>query len=179
MGGVQGLLSGKPTAGADGTASQSAGTQSAGEASADAATTARVTGAVQQGAGFFGPVGIGLAAGIGVITKVGSVGNSVFADLTNQEGVGHNSYQPDYQAGRSDSAGRANREANATDDQPSDPAPTPPPDSGPSGAAVYENPPTGSSGGGSGQAVAARAGTGGAAGGGASAGTAEVAAAAL
>ena len=179
MGGVQGLLSGKPAEAADGTASQSAGTQSAGEASADAATTARVAGAVQQGAGFFGPVGVGLAAGIGVITKVGSVGNSVFADLTNQEGVGHNSYQPDYQAGRSDGAGRANREANTTDNQPSsDPAPTPPPDSGPSGAAVYENPPAGSSGGGSGEAVAARAGTG-AAGGGASAGTAEVAVAAL
>ena len=62
MGGVQGLLRGNPTAGADGTAAQTSGHQSAGEAGADAATTTRVTSAVQQGAGFFGPVGAGLAS---------------------------------------------------------------------------------------------------------------------
>jgi hypothetical protein len=125
MGGLQGLLNGNATAGADGTANQSTGSQSAGEASADAATTARVTSAVQQGASFLGPIGAGLAAGLGAITTVGAAGTSMFTDLTNQAGVGHNTYQPDYQGGTGDPAARANREANATDDQPADPGPAP------------------------------------------------------
>jgi hypothetical protein len=183
IGGIQGLLRGNPAAGVtDGTAAQSAGGQSAGEASADAATTARVTGSVQQAAGFFGPVGAGLAAGIGLITRVGSVGNSVFADLTNQEGVGHNTYQPDYQGGSSDGAARANREANSRGDQPSsEPDPTPPLQGEPAGADPFASPPAGggSASGGSSDAVAARAGTSGGAAGGASAGSAEVAVAAL
>lgn len=174
MGGVQGLLRGNTTAAADGIASQSAG-----EASADAATAARVTSAVQQGAGFLGPIGAGLAAGIGAITTIGSVGTSLFTDLTNQEGVGHNTYQPDYQGGAGDPAARANREANATYDQPTDPGPAPTGGGEPS-APTPTGPASGDGGalGGSDQALAARAGTSGAAGG-ASAGTAEMAVAAL
>ena len=125
MGGFGGLLRGNLAAGADGTAAQTSGSQSAGEASADAATTARVTSAVQQGAGFLGPIGAGIAAGIGAITTIGAAGTSVFTDLTNQEGVGHNTYQPDYQGGAGDQAARANREANATDNQPPDPGTAP------------------------------------------------------
>jgi hypothetical protein len=182
MGGVQGLLRGNPTAAADGTAAQAAGNQSSGEASADAATTARVTSSVQQGAGFFGPIGAGLAAGIGLVTRVGSVGNSVFTDLTNQEGVGHNTYQPDYQGGTGDGAARANREAKNSGDQPSsEPDPSPPVQGEPGTADPFGSPPPsgGSASGGSSDALAARAGTGGSAAGGASAGSAEVAVAAL
>jgi hypothetical protein len=171
MGGVQGLLRGNPTAAADGTAAQAAGNQSSGEASADAATTARVTSSVQQGAGFFGPIGAGLAAG-----------NSVFTDLTNQEGVGHNTYQPDYQGGTGDGAARANREAKNSGDQPSsEPDPSPPVQGEPGTADPFGSPPPsgGSASGGSSDALAARAGTGGSAAGGASAGSAEVAVAAL
>ncbi|HEY3368098.1 MAG TPA: type IV secretion system protein, partial [Symbiobacteriaceae bacterium] len=119
MGGVQGLMRGNASAGvADDNAWQSRGAQSAGEASADAATTTRVTSAVQQGSSFLGPIGAGLAAGLGVVTRVGSIGTSLVTDLTNQEGVGHNTYQPDYQGGYGDGAARANREANATDHDP-------------------------------------------------------------
>ncbi len=126
-GGLQGLLRGHPAAtGDDDTASATSGGQSAGEASADAATTSRVAGVVQQAGSFLGPVGAGLAAGIGVMTRVGSIGTSVLTDMTNQEGVGHNTYQPDYQDGRRDGAARANREANATDD----PLPNEPPSPG-------------------------------------------------
>ncbi len=125
-GGLQGLLRGQPAATAsDDTASSSSGRESAGEASADAATTSRVAGVVQQAGSFLGPVGAGLAAGIGVLTRVGSVGTSVLTDLTNQEGVGHNTYQPDYQDGRRDGAARANREANGADDPQPDEPPTP------------------------------------------------------
>jgi hypothetical protein len=125
-GGLQGLLRGQPGATAsDDTASTGSGSESAGEASADAATTSRVAGVVQQAGSFLGPVGAGLAAGIGVMTRVGSVGTSVLTDMTNQEGVGHNTYQPDYQDGRRDSAARANREANGADDPQPDEPPTP------------------------------------------------------
>lgn len=179
MGGVQGLLRGNLSAGAEGTATQTSGSQSAGEASADAATTARVTSAVQQGAGMFGAVGAGLAAGIGAITTVGTNATAVFTDLTNQEGVGHNTYQPDYQGGRGEGAARANREANATDDQPPEAEPTPtggePPVPSPLGGQPIGG---GAGAGGTDPALAARAGTSGAAGG-AGAETAEVAVVAL
>ncbi len=174
MGGVQGLLSGNPTAGTtDDTAAQTSGGQSAGEASADAATTARVTGAVQQGAAMFGAVGGAVAAGIGIMTKVGSMGSSVLTDLTNQEGVGHNTYQPDYLAGPGDGAARANREANANEQ--GDPAPEPDPTtpSGPANADALSSSPggppaptsgsssaSGSSGGASGGSGGGAAGTG-------------------
>ena len=115
------------------------------------------------------------------MTTVGAAGTSVFADLTNQEGVGHNSYYPDYQGGAGDDAARANREANATDDQPPDPEPAPtgagerrppvrsavrrPTTAQPPAGRVRRSPPA--------------AGTGGAAGGGAGAEAAEVAVVAL
>ncbi len=128
MGGIQGLLRGKPDADGDDTASQTSGGQSAGEASADAATTTKVSGMTAQMASAFGPIGGALAAGIGAVTTIGSVGTSVLTDLTNQEGVGHNTYQPDYQGGRRDGAARANREANGQDEDSGggDPAPSSP-----------------------------------------------------
>jgi hypothetical protein len=115
-GGIQGLLSGKPTATSSGddTAAASSGSQSAGEANADAATTSRVAGVLQHAGG-------GLAFGIGVVSRVGAQGTSLLTDMTNQEGVGHNTYQPDYQGGPSDNAARANREANADQTNPTDP----------------------------------------------------------
>ena len=120
IGGLQGLLRGN--AGrrrADGTAAQTSGSQSAGEASADAATTARVD---QRGAAGRRLPRPGRRRArppaSGAITTVGAAGTSVFTDLTNQAGVGHNTYYPDYQGGSRRPAARANREANATDDQP-------------------------------------------------------------
>jgi hypothetical protein len=177
-GGLQGLLRGQPTAASDDTAAASSGGASAGEASADAATTSRVAGVVQQAGSFLGPVGAGLAMGIGVMTRVGSVGTSVLTDMTNQEGVGHNTYQPDYQDGRRDGAARANREANANGDSPSSEPPsigtpttsTSSDTGGPGGSAAVRTVPAGSG-------SAGAAGSGGAAAGGASA--AEVAVVAL
>lgn len=175
MGGLQGLLSGNPSASAgDDTASSSSGSQSAGEVSAEAATTTRVAGAVQQGGSFLGPIGVGLAAGLGVMTKLGTLGTAVLTDVTNQEGVGHNTYQPDYQDGRRDAAARANREANGQNTSiPStdtDPGPTGgTPATGPSGPSP--------SGGAPATTTTAGSGAGGASAGGASA--AEVAVVAL
>ncbi|MCB0912133.1 MAG: hypothetical protein KDB60_11020 [Propionibacteriaceae bacterium] len=123
-GGIQGLLRGKPDqASDDGTAAAaSAGGQSAGETNADAATTSRVAGVMQH-------VSAGMAMSIGAVARIGAQGTALMTDMTNQEGVGHNTYQPDYQGGPSDNAARANREANA--DKPST---TDPPASTPGGA---------------------------------------------
>ena len=140
VGGVQGLLHGQPatSTGEDTAATSTSGGQSAGEATADAATTSRVAGVMQQAGQVLGPVGAGLAAGLGMVARVGAQGTSLLTDMTNQEGVGHNTYQPDYQGGYADQAARANREANATQNEPTDP-----PAGTPSGGqpATPENPP--------------------------------------
>ncbi len=118
-GGLQGLLAGRPSATTadDGTAAQGSDDgASAGEASAEAATTGRVNGTVQSAAGTLGSLGAVYAAGIGLVTSIGSTGASLMSDVTNQAGVGNNTYQPDFQGGRADHAARANREANGTDD---------------------------------------------------------------
>jgi hypothetical protein len=172
-GGIQGLLSGKPTAGGDDTAAASNGNQSAGEANADAATTSRIAGVLQHAGG-------GLAFGIGLVSRVGAQGTSLLTDMTNQEGVGHNTYQPDYQGGPSDNAARANREANADQTNPTDPpAGTPSgggqssaPDAAPAPAPGAPTPGGAGSSGGAGSA-------GGAAGGASTAEVAEVAVVAL
>lgn len=117
-GGLQGMLGGgSASGGVGGSAAESSedGTSS-GEASAEAATSARVSGAVQSGAGRFGPAGQMLSAGIGAMTKVGMAAGSAVVDVTNQEGVGHNTYQPDYQGGSSGGSGwEQNRRANEQD----------------------------------------------------------------
>jgi len=173
-GGIQGLLSGKPaaTTGGDDTAAASSGSQSAGEANADAATTSRIAGVLQHAGG-------GLAFGIGLVSRVGAQGTSLLTDMTNQEGVGHNTYQPDYQGGPSDNAARANREANADQTKPTDPPAGTPgggqpsaPDAAPAPATGAPTPGGAGSSGGTGT-------TGGAAGGASTAEVAEVAVVAL
>ena len=157
MGGIQGMLAGNPTAGATAGASGGGGdsdaAQSGGEASAEEATTARAAGAAQMGSSLLGGAGLAFAAGIGAVMKVGSMGASVLTDVANQEGVGHNTYQPDYQAGPGDGAARANREANAEPDQPTQPDQPPaddPTQNLPPGGADGSSKPGGGAGGGGG-----------------------------
>lgn len=129
-GGLQGLLQGRQSQAADDTARQTAGSQSAGEASAEAATTTRFAAAVQGTSAALGPVAAAVGAGLGLMTKVGAFGAATLSDITNQAGIGNNSYQPDYQA-PTDHAARANREATATtnnaDSGDADPHPSDPP----------------------------------------------------
>ena len=129
-GGLQGLLRGNAAAG-ETTATQSDDSgRSAGEAETEAATSSRIANTVGSGlGGVLGPVGAVAAAGIGVFAKVGTAGAAVGADVTNQAGIGHNAYYPDYQGSGGDGA-RANREAHgqadATPDNPPDDTPPPP-----------------------------------------------------
>ncbi len=177
-GGLQGLLNGNPSATTadDGSAAESSDSgSSAGEQGAEAATNSRVTGVVQSAASALGPVGAAFSAGIGLVTSIGSGGASLISDVTNQAGIGHNTYQPDYQGGRNDKAARANREANGSngnetggsgEDQSGQP-----PNAGPTSS---DPGPTGGSGGGSGAGggtgSGGGAGSGGASGGGAGSG---------
>ncbi|MBU4188894.1 MAG: type IV secretion system protein [Actinobacteria bacterium] len=152
-GGLQGLLSGKPGATGDSTASQSGDSgQSAGESSADVATTNRMTSATTGGLGALGPVGAFAAAGIGLMAKAGTAGAALTADATNQMGVGHNSYYPDQQGSGGD-AERANHKARDDNQQGST---TPPPRTPTDGAG-----PTGGSGAGTGAAPAGETAAGG------------------
>ena len=182
LGGMQGILNGNPTAGVSAggdTTSADGSAQTAGEASADEVTTSKAASAAQMGSSLLGPAGVAFAASLGALMKVGSVGASVLADVTNQEGIGNNTYQPDYVVGRRDDAARANREANgdnsnapdpdtnppdSTPDVESPPTPTPPPTPGPDpgpggppGLPRAGDPPAG--GGGSGGGTGAAAGT--------------------
>lgn len=97
-GGVQGLLTGRASAGADGSTAASAdGTgRSSGEQGAEEATGARFAKATQGAAGTLGPVGQAAAAGIGVVTKAGALAASLISDQTNQAGAGQGIYGPDF-----------------------------------------------------------------------------------
>lgn len=141
-GGIQGLLRGNPGAGGDATAAQADDSgRSAGEASAEAATSSRAASGISAAAGVLGPVGAFAAAGIGLMAKVGGTGAAVMADTSNQLGVGHNSYYPD-QPGTGGDAGRANREAQASDPQTPTAPPPPPPATGGTGAGAGTGGPT-------------------------------------
>lgn len=154
-GGIQGLLRGGTSASdSSGSAAQASGSgRSAGEDSAESATTTRASGAIQGAMAVLGPAGRVAAAGLGAFTKVGAYATTVVSDMANQEGVGNNSYYPDYTDRSRRDAARANREQFSSDDKdatsPPD-APTPPPtSSGPT-----PPPAAGGSAGGSGAAAA-------------------------
>ncbi len=102
VGGLQGLLTGDATGGGG---SRAAATddqgRSAGEGSAGDATTGRFNNAVAGGISKLGPAGQIAAQGLGLIAGLGAAGASIGADVTNQMGVGHNTYPPDFtRAGR-------------------------------------------------------------------------------
>lgn len=99
-GGVQGFLQGAGRGGGSSAASAStAEGRSAGEASAEDAQATRASNALSAGVGRLGPVGQALGAGIGAMTSLGQAAVGLGADLTNQTGVGHPAYYPDFTAG--------------------------------------------------------------------------------
>lgn len=125
VGGLQGLLRGTPDSSSGGSAAQAAdgSGRSAGEADADSATATRVANSVGSGLGAFGTAGALMATGIGLMAKAGTSGAAIGADVTNQAGIGHNTYYPDYTGDA-----RATRDAQAATSQPpADPGPDPTP----------------------------------------------------
>ena len=95
VGGLQGLLTGSAGSGGGGRAAATDEQgRSAGEDSAGDATTGRFNTAVAGGLSQLGPIGQLASTGLGLIAGLGAAGASLGADLTNQMGVGHNTYPP-------------------------------------------------------------------------------------
>ena len=87
-GGIGGVLAGRQTGSSAATTTDDAG-RTAGEDGAAATTIGRF-------AAGMGPVGQAFSAGIGVMAAVGGTAAAMGADQTNQMGVGHNNFPPDY-----------------------------------------------------------------------------------
>jgi len=115
-GGLQGLIQGRSPVGSSAASATTGNGRSAGEASAEDQQAARVNGVAGGGHGAGGAgggigsalagaasplarVGGALAGGIGAMTRAGHAAVGVGADLTNQMGVGHNTYYPDMGGG--------------------------------------------------------------------------------
>jgi hypothetical protein len=87
-GGIGGVLAGRQTGSSAASATDDAGRR-AGEDGAAATTIGRF-------AAGMGPVGQAFSTGIGVMAAVGGTAAAMGADQTNQMGVGHNNFPPDY-----------------------------------------------------------------------------------
>lgn len=172
-GGVQGLLSSGAAPGGSSAASQTdQHGRSAGESGAEGATTDRFTKSAQGPLATLGGVaGSTLATGIGLVSSIGSHGAGLLADETNQAGVGHHTYGPDFSNlhDRKNTGQRRGAPTQPGEDGTEDlPQPLPPPLSGPppggsSGGAAPAGAATPAAGAGAGGAVAASGAAGGAA----------------
>jgi type IV secretion system protein TrbL len=189
QGGIQGLLTGGSTGGGGGGASAASTAdsngRSAGEQGAEDSTSSRFNGATKGFLGGLGVAGQGLTAGMGIVQTIGAKGTSLMADETNQTGIGHHTYGPDFSGARSSNGQRGgqngthpsqqnqdNGSDGDSDDGPDVPPPPMPPGPMPPTPQTLPTtqPPTAQSGGGSnGQGAAPKpagaGGTGGGAGG--------------
>ena len=132
QGGVGRLLSGQGASG-QGTSSAASRTdqngRSQGESSGQDATSARFTSGTRALMGSVGgALGQAAGTGMGAMEAIGSRGAAVGADLTNQMGVGHNNYVPDFTSTRRSGQGQGGSNR-AEDDNPeingAGPHPTP------------------------------------------------------
>ena len=154
--------------------SSDAGGRSQGEASTEAATNQRFA---NSAGGFLGALGVAgqvAAAGLGIAAGAGARAATLGADLTNQMGVGHNTYIPDFSSSRSGGRNNAgpseqdNPEINGAGPDSDSPTPSaaplpplpPPVPGGPAGAAPSAGGAPGAAGGGGGSAGGAGAGGG-------------------
>ncbi|KGN41883.1 type IV secretion system protein [Knoellia aerolata] len=111
QGGISGLLGGLGGGSASDSNSAASATdengKSQGESAGEDSTSSRFNGSTAGMMGKFGgALGQAGAAGIGAMEKIGSTGASVGADLTNQMGVGHNNYVPDFTSTKRSGGGR-------------------------------------------------------------------------
>lgn len=146
QGGVSGLLGsgGQGAAASTAASSTDATGRSQAEGSGEDATSARFNAGARGLMGTVGGVvGQAVGAGFGAMESIGSRGAAVGADLTNQMGVGHNNYVPDFSRSKSQSGPR--RSSSSEDDNPevngSGPDDTPDPGSGGTGVPSAPAPP--------------------------------------
>ena len=97
QGGLQGLLRGGSADQTSGAASSSdTNGRSQGEASTEAATNQRFANSAGGFASNLSGLGQAYATGLGIVAGAGARAATLGADLTNQMGVGHNTYLPDF-----------------------------------------------------------------------------------
>lgn len=95
IGGLGGLLQGGD--GGSGAASQADGQGRAnGEDQAETTNSSRMMNAIATGASTSGSAGAVVGGALRTFAAVGGAAASLTADITNQMGVGHNTYQPDW-----------------------------------------------------------------------------------
>jgi len=117
QGGVQGLLGGVGGGGGSSAASQSdTNGRSTGEQGAESATGDRFGKSTQGLLGGLGPAGQALAPGLGWVQSAGAKGTSLMSDESNQAGVGHHTFGPDFSNARS-SPGRSSSGQNGGGNQ--------------------------------------------------------------
>ena len=120
QGGLQGLLGGKSGAGESSGAASSTDSsgRSQGESAGEDSTSDRFTKA--QGGllgGFGGAAGSAAATGLGGLASLGAKGAAIGADLTNQMGAGHHTYQPDFGGGGKSSNGPGRKQQDEQEGQ--------------------------------------------------------------
>ncbi|MGB8384591.1 MAG: hypothetical protein WCG47_25685, partial [Dermatophilaceae bacterium] len=138
VGGISGLLrglGGHGDATSDAASASSADGRSHGEASSEAAASDRLT---KSTGGFMSKLsGAGqvLATGLDIASGLGARGAAVGADITNQMGVGHNTYVPDFSGRGSQTSSRS--QGRPADDEHPDINGAGPPDAATPGPAVF------------------------------------------
>ena len=146
QGGLQGLLPGSSTAASSSTSGAASSTdtngRSAGEDSSADATTSRFASSAGGFLGALGPLGQAASTGIGLAGSLGARAAAIGADLSNQMGVGHGNYVPDFASSRgSDGTGRDPASRGELDPPSSGEPPNPAPGArGSSGAAPPAGP---------------------------------------
>jgi type IV secretion system protein TrbL len=124
QGGLQGLLGGSG-AGSSAASTADAHGRSVGEQGAESSTGDRFGTSTQGLLGELGQAGQALATGLGLVQSAGAKGASLMSDESNQAGVGHHTYGPDFTNARSSTGNSGGPTASSRNgEQP----PMPPPD---------------------------------------------------
>ncbi|HPE12005.1 MAG TPA: hypothetical protein PL091_05860 [Actinomycetota bacterium] len=155
QGGLQGLLRGGGEDTSNAASSSDSSGRSQGEASTEAATNERFAKSAGGLMGALGVAGQVAATGLGMAAGAGARAATLGADLTNQMGVGHNTYIPDFSSSRS--RGRNNAGPSSEQDNPEingagpdQDGPTPTPTAAPPAPPAPPSPAAGPPGGGAG-----------------------------
>lgn len=140
VGGLGGLLGGAPQAGGGAASQQDGNGRASGEGVAEQTSSARMMGAVGTAAGLLGPVGAAAGIALKAFGAVGGAAASISGDITNQMGVGHNTYQPDW------IGGGQHRPTRASSGDQTDPDGQDDPSGGDDPQPSFEQPPSGPTG---------------------------------
>jgi hypothetical protein len=116
QGGLSGLIGGRQgQSGSEAASTTDANGRSQGESSGEDSTSARFSSSARGLVGQLGgALGQAAGAGMGAMESIGSRGAAVAADVTNQMGVGHNNYVPDFSKVKKNSS--QNRGSKQADD---------------------------------------------------------------